>query len=388
MISELFENIKVYGRYVKKNNLNCSEYWNKIVDFLNAPPQKPTLDKINEILNNKYEINVNSDNIKTFDINGVLNNDDIKKESNNTFIQLIEIIKKDELNLVNLLQIAYKIGKLELFINTDSNFNNKIKEFIYNNKLNDLNSYLKLSEKQIDELKKNNEINDLFDNTNNFILGIMNYVQSDGSNLEPFYSESIRKLTLENSDYRRVIYTGPNQQFVIMCIKPKDDIHMEVHPNHDQFLKIEQGVGIATVANTTYSLKKEVGIIVPAGTKHRIQNTSDTEDLKLYTIYSPTEHPPNLVQIENPETKKIESESQQNNSDKSDNSDINNISIELSDKNKSTNDTLLSSETETDSDSDSDSNKLVHKNDEEYKDKYLEYKNKYITLKKFYSKYL
>ena len=231
-----------------------------------------------------------------------------------------------------------------------------------------MNSYIELSEEQIGKIKSNIGITDLLNNINDFIVGVMNYFQSNGSNLEPFYSESITKLTLENTDYRKVIYTGPNQQFVIMNIKPKDDIHMEIHENHDQFIKIEKGTGIATIGGTEYLLKKEVGIIVPAGTKHRILNTSDTEELKLYTIYSPAEHPPNLIEVENLNTT------------------INdNISIEQTEKNDSehTNNSNLESTEKNESEHTDNSN-----NDAKYKEKYLEYKNKYITLKKFYSNFL
>ena len=118
---------------------------------------------------------------------------------------------------------------------------------------------------------------------------------------EPFYSDNIEKLTKDNQDYRRVLYTGPNQQFVLMSIQPKDEIKMEIHEDHDQFIRIEQGEGKAIIGKTEYVLKDDTGLIIPAGMPHQIINTSSTKTMKLYTIYSPKEHPKNLVQTTNPD---------------------------------------------------------------------------------------
>lgn len=114
-----------------------------------------------------------------------------------------------------------------------------------------------------------------------------------------FY-EDIEKNTLENENYRKVVYTG-KMQFVYMSIKPLDDIHLEVHDDHDQFFRIEGGTGIAIVNNVEYELKDGIGLIVPAGASHRIINTSDIESLKLYSIYSPPEHPSNRLDVNNPD---------------------------------------------------------------------------------------
>ena len=120
-----------------------------------------------------------------------------------------------------------------------------------------------------------------------------------------------------------------------MSINPGDDIKMEIHNDHDQFLRIEQGEGKAIINGKEYILKEDTGIIVPAGSPHQIINTNSIP-LKLYSIYSPPEHPDKLVQSTNPD-KLVQS----TNPDKLDN--------------------------------------------DKYKNKYLNYKKKYIQLKTIYN---
>lgn len=103
------------------------------------------------------------------------------------------------------------------------------------------------------------------------------------------YIENIEKLTLENQDFRRVLYTAKNSQLVLMSIAPGDDIGAEVH-DLDQFLRIESGDGKAMLNGIEYPVSDGTAIVVPAGLEHNIINTSETEFLKLYSIYSPPEH--------------------------------------------------------------------------------------------------
>jgi mannose-6-phosphate isomerase-like protein (cupin superfamily) len=91
-----------------------------------------------------------------------------------------------------------------------------------------------------------------------------------------------------------------------MSLKPKEDIHMEVHKDHDQFIRVEKGTGIAIIEGKKYKLKDGIGIIIPAGSRHQIINNGKNK-LKLYTIYSPPEHPDGLIQKLKPsEDKKFE----------------------------------------------------------------------------------
>jgi mannose-6-phosphate isomerase-like protein (cupin superfamily) len=103
------------------------------------------------------------------------------------------------------------------------------------------------------------------------------------------FVDNIEKLTLENENFRKVIYTAKNSQLVLMSLLPGEEIGQEVH-NLDQFLRIEKGVGKAILNGVEYDISDGSAIVVPAGTSHNIINTSQTEKLKLYTIYSPPNH--------------------------------------------------------------------------------------------------
>ncbi len=120
------------------------------------------------------------------------------------------------------------------------------------------------------------------------------------SDVEPYYTLNLESDTIQNDNYRKVMHTGKNLQLVLMSLQPNDLISMEIHQTHDQFIRIESGNGIATIGSTNYNLTDGTGLIVPAGFAHEIKNTSSLEPLKLYTIYSPPEHPDKLVQKLNP----------------------------------------------------------------------------------------
>jgi mannose-6-phosphate isomerase-like protein (cupin superfamily) len=104
------------------------------------------------------------------------------------------------------------------------------------------------------------------------------------------FSADIEKSTLENNKFRKVLYTGKHCQLVLMSLKPKEEIGMEVHQENDQFFRFEKGQGQCIIDGNEYELKDGSAIIVPAGARHNIINTSDREDLKLYTIYAPAHH--------------------------------------------------------------------------------------------------
>lgn len=104
------------------------------------------------------------------------------------------------------------------------------------------------------------------------------------------FDANIEKLTLENTNFRKVLYTGAHCQLVLMSLKPQEEIGMETHSDNDQFFRFEQGQGVCIIDGHEYKLGDGSVIIVPAGAKHNIINTSDTESLKMYTIYSPAHH--------------------------------------------------------------------------------------------------
>lgn len=99
----------------------------------------------------------------------------------------------------------------------------------------------------------------------------------------------IEKLTTENADFRRVLYTGHNLQLVLMAIPPGEEIGEEVHDDRDQFFRVEQGKGEVLIDGNRSKIEDDDAIIVPAGARHNVVNTGD-EPLKLYTVYGPPEH--------------------------------------------------------------------------------------------------
>lgn len=104
------------------------------------------------------------------------------------------------------------------------------------------------------------------------------------------YSASIEEETKKNSDFRRVLYTAPHSQLVLMCIKPGDEIGEEVHKLSDQFFRFEAGEGKVVIDGKEHPVKDGVAVVVPSGARHNVINTSKTSDLKMYTIYSPPHH--------------------------------------------------------------------------------------------------
>lgn len=104
------------------------------------------------------------------------------------------------------------------------------------------------------------------------------------------YKQNIEKATLENNEYRHVLYTGTYSQLVLMSLKPKEEIGLEVHEDSDQFFRFEKGQGKVIINETIYEVADGDAVIVPAGSQHNIINLSETEALKLYTIYSPAHH--------------------------------------------------------------------------------------------------
>lgn len=123
------------------------------------------------------------------------------------------------------------------------------------------------------------------------------------------YVGNIEKDTLENENFRKVLYTGKHSQLVVMSILPGEEIGNEVHGNVDQFFRIEQGEAKAILNNgaNEYELKDDFAIIIPAGTWHNIINTG-SEKLKLYTIYSPANHPDGTVHVTKAEADAAEAE--------------------------------------------------------------------------------
>jgi mannose-6-phosphate isomerase-like protein (cupin superfamily) len=130
-----------------------------------------------------------------------------------------------------------------------------------------------------------------------------------GGEIMAGYVGAIEKQTLDNNYFRQVLYTGKYAQLVVMCLQPGEEIGNEVHPKVDQFFRIEQGEATFVLdGKEKYVAKDGDAVIVPAGTYHNVINNSKTAKLKLYTIYSPPNHPDKTVHKTKAEADKAEAE--------------------------------------------------------------------------------
>jgi len=109
------------------------------------------------------------------------------------------------------------------------------------------------------------------------------------------YCGKIEVLTLANENFRQILYTAEHCQLVLMSLRPGEEIGEEIHDGNDQFFRFEKGEGKVIINETEYVVGDGDAIIVPTGAKHNVINTSATEPLKLYTIYSPAHHQDGVV---------------------------------------------------------------------------------------------
>jgi len=108
------------------------------------------------------------------------------------------------------------------------------------------------------------------------------------------YCDNIEARTVENDDFRRVLYTGEHLQLVLMTLKPGEEIGEEVHEDRDQFFRIEAGEGTVYIDGVGNEVEDDFAVIVPAGARHNVVNTGGAP-LRLYTIYGPPEHKDGVV---------------------------------------------------------------------------------------------
>lgn len=111
------------------------------------------------------------------------------------------------------------------------------------------------------------------------------------------YHGNIEDLTVENVNFRQVLYTGKHAQLVLMSLQPGEEIGEEVHNENDQFFRFEAGEGRVVIDTSEYAVTDGSAVIVPAGAKHNVINTSETEHLKLYTLYAPSHHKDGIVRV-------------------------------------------------------------------------------------------
>jgi mannose-6-phosphate isomerase-like protein (cupin superfamily) len=109
-----------------------------------------------------------------------------------------------------------------------------------------------------------------------------------------FYTH-LEEETLKNDFFRKVLFTAPQSQLVLMALQPREDIGSEVHQENDQFFRFEGGEGKVMIGDEEHVVGDGDSVVIPAGTEHNVINTSETEMLKMYTIYSPSHHPDGTI---------------------------------------------------------------------------------------------
>lgn len=109
------------------------------------------------------------------------------------------------------------------------------------------------------------------------------------------YNINIEEETLKNDNFRKVLYTSKHSQLVLMSLNPGEDIGSEIHNENDQFFRFEGGQGKCIIDGNEYEVEDGSAVVIPAGAEHNIINTSKTDKLKLYTIYSPAHHKDGII---------------------------------------------------------------------------------------------
>jgi len=120
------------------------------------------------------------------------------------------------------------------------------------------------------------------------------------------FCSNIEKDTLANKNFRKVLYSGAHSQLVLMSLKPNEEIGMEVHHDNDQFFRFEKGEGKVIIDGNEYIVGDGTAVVVPAGAQHNVINMSGSNELKLYTIYSPAHHKDGIVRVTKKEAEENE----------------------------------------------------------------------------------
>ena len=162
-----------------------------------------------------------------------------------------------------------------------------LKHFADNNLKKDANLF--------DDIKELFKSKDNLDDVEARVAELRERVGLDFIEKQATYSGPIEEETIENKNFRKVLFTGKNSQLVLMSLKGGEEIGMETHKDIDQFFRVEEGEAIFVLNGKEQKIKADEAIIIPAGTKHNVINASKTEPLKIYTIYSPPNHPPKTI---------------------------------------------------------------------------------------------
>jgi len=126
-------------------------------------------------------------------------------------------------------------------------------------------------------------------------LKVIKEEKNQESTMEELYVKNIDEDTINNDNYRKVVFTGKNLQLVLMSIASGEDIGLETHGDGDQFIRIEEGIGELIIGEQTFEISDDFGFVIPAGKQHNIINTGD-KPIKLYSVYAPPEHKSEIIQ--------------------------------------------------------------------------------------------
>lgn len=124
---------------------------------------------------------------------------------------------------------------------------------------------------------------------------ILHRSKKSNGTLKAGFHVDIEDRTEKNEYFRQVLYTAKHSQLVVMALPPGEEIGEETHTDRDQFIRVEEGSGMAILNGESVVLEEDSALVIPAGVKHNVTNTSPDEVLKLYTIYSPPEHPAGTI---------------------------------------------------------------------------------------------
>jgi mannose-6-phosphate isomerase-like protein (cupin superfamily) len=122
------------------------------------------------------------------------------------------------------------------------------------------------------------------------------------------FHSNIEKDTQANTNFRKVLYSAEHMQLVLMTLKAGEEIGEEIHAENDQFFRFESGNGKVTIDGNEYTVTDGSAIIIPRGSKHNVMNMSATEELKMYTIYSPSHHKDGIVRATKKEAEENEAD--------------------------------------------------------------------------------
>jgi len=145
-------------------------------------------------------------------------------------------------------------------------------------------------------------------NDNSYLVTTCRMLTFNEKQVMKGFKSHIEADTLQNVNFRKVLYTGHHMQLVLMSLKPKEEIGAEIHQENDQFFRFESGEGKVIIDGNEYLVKDGDAVVIPSGAKHNIINTNSDKELKMYTIYAPPHHKDGIIRATKHEAETNEAE--------------------------------------------------------------------------------